>query len=214
MKKKFKPFNRVVGLDLNLKNNFATLSNGYVLKYPVIFKPILHFVKIILGYLKSQNIIDVVIEDLNFSESSVNKYIDYSKLIFLSDFKNLFKSSAEIEGIRVHITPSCYTSITCPKCGFISKDNRKTQKIFKCKQCGYKCNADLNASRNLELRYTIDFLKNSLHNIDKNGRLIPKKLTTPQIKEILMSSNFFNKLPYRRQIDIDIEEIVTFYSLN
>jgi putative transposase len=29
----FKPFNKVVGMDLNLKNNFASLSDGFVLDY-------------------------------------------------------------------------------------------------------------------------------------------------------------------------------------
>ena len=42
-----------------------------------------------------------------------------------------------------------YTSQRCNQCGFISKSNRKGQSIFKCKECGYELNADLNASRNI-----------------------------------------------------------------
>ncbi|WP_143075391.1 zinc ribbon domain-containing protein, partial [Succinivibrio dextrinosolvens] len=41
------------------------------------------------------------------------------------------------------------TSRTCPKCGHISKDNRKTQAVFCCKSCGYTANADENAAKNI-----------------------------------------------------------------
>jgi len=39
-----------------------------------------------------------------------------------------------------------YSSQTCPKCGHISKENRKTQAKFKCVKCGYYANADYVAS--------------------------------------------------------------------
>ena len=42
-----------------------------------------------------------------------------------------------------------YTSQGCSRCGFVCKGNRKTQSDFCCKQCGFKLNADLNASRNI-----------------------------------------------------------------
>ena len=35
------------------------------------------------------------------------------------------------------------TSITCPSCDKVSKDNRKTQALFDCIGCGYKNNADV-----------------------------------------------------------------------
>lgn len=34
------------------------------------------------------------------------------------------------------------TSRTCPCCGHVSKDNRKTQALFKCVECGHEANAD------------------------------------------------------------------------
>ena len=42
-----------------------------------------------------------------------------------------------------------YSPQTCPKCGHISKENRKTQAKFKCIKCGYYGNADYVASVNL-----------------------------------------------------------------
>src|SRR6202790_5431500 len=42
--------------------------------------------------------------------------------------------------------PAAYTSQTCPKilggCGHVSKENRKTQALFKCVSCGLAANAD------------------------------------------------------------------------
>jgi len=51
-------------------------------------------------------------------------------------------------------TVSAYnTSITCPKCGHIDKKNRKTQELFLCLNCGYASNADLNAAKNILIRF-------------------------------------------------------------
>jgi len=39
--------------------------------------------------------------------------------------------------------PPQNTSRTCPACGHVSADNRKTQAQFLCVDCGYESNADL-----------------------------------------------------------------------
>lgn len=41
------------------------------------------------------------------------------------------------------------TSRKCFNCGCVSADNRKTQTTFKCIECGYTENADVNAARNI-----------------------------------------------------------------
>ena len=48
----------------------------------------------------------------------------------------------------VHIDAR-YTSQRCSCCGFICRSNRKSQSDFQCKECGFRINADLNASRNI-----------------------------------------------------------------
>ncbi|MBQ9220017.1 zinc ribbon domain-containing protein [Succinivibrio sp.] len=40
-------------------------------------------------------------------------------------------------------------SRTCPKCGHVSKDIRRTQAHFCCTNCGYTANADENAAGNI-----------------------------------------------------------------
>jgi len=45
--------------------------------------------------------------------------------------------------------PAMNTSRTCPQCGHVSKDNRKSQAVFACVKCGYSENADLVAAINI-----------------------------------------------------------------
>lgn len=56
---------------------------------------------------------------------------------------------ANANGIHVTKVSAKYTSQICSKCNFCSRNNRKTQADFVCKACGFKLNADLNASRNI-----------------------------------------------------------------
>ncbi|HIF9114932.1 TPA: zinc ribbon domain-containing protein [Photobacterium damselae] len=51
----------------------------------------------------------------------------------------------------IHIDYS-YTSQTCPKCDYVSKENRRTQATFQCVECGYIANADTNAAENIKQR--------------------------------------------------------------
>ena len=58
---------------------------------------------------------------------------------------------AMANGIDVLHIDAKYTSQTCSKCSFRSKNNRK-QHNFNCKSCGFKINSDLNASRNIRIK--------------------------------------------------------------
>jgi IS605 OrfB family transposase len=55
---------------------------------------------------------------------------------------------AQRHGIPVHIGDARYTSRTCSACGCCDKRNRPSQSVFRCGQCGFTLNADLNAARN------------------------------------------------------------------
>jgi putative transposase len=56
------------------------------------------------------------------------------------------------KGISVIKVNAAYTSQKCSRCGKIDKKNRKTQSEFCCTKCGFKLNADLNASRNISAK--------------------------------------------------------------
>uniref|UniRef100_A8GEU3 DNA (Cytosine-5-)-methyltransferase n=1 Tax=Serratia proteamaculans (strain 568) TaxID=399741 RepID=A8GEU3_SERP5 len=42
-----------------------------------------------------------------------------------------------------------YTSQQCGCCAHTAKENRQTQSQFKCLECGYSANADINGARNI-----------------------------------------------------------------
>lgn len=58
----------------------------------------------------------------------------------------------ELGGIVVTV-PARNTSRTCSVCGHISAENRRSQSKFKCVECGYEENADVNAAREILRRY-------------------------------------------------------------
>ncbi len=52
-------------------------------------------------------------------------------------------------GGRLVLVPPNHTSQTCPRCGDVSPDNRRSQSMFRCRVCGYQNNADLVAAINI-----------------------------------------------------------------
>jgi putative transposase len=52
-------------------------------------------------------------------------------------------------GGKLEALPAQYTSQRCSNCGYISKSSRRSQSDFECVKCGYRLNADANASRNI-----------------------------------------------------------------
>ena len=45
--------------------------------------------------------------------------------------------------------PAINTSRLCGRCGSTDQKNRRSQSLFKCVDCGYQCNADVNAAENI-----------------------------------------------------------------
>jgi putative transposase len=68
-------------------------------------------------------------------------------------FKEMLKNKAELyTGVRVIECNEAYTSKTCGQCGRIHT-KLGGSKIYKCKGCGYEADRDMNAARNIMLRY-------------------------------------------------------------
>ena len=65
------------------------------------------------------------------------------------EFRRHLDYKQKWNGGLVIAVPSRNTSRTCPACGHISADNRKTQAKFLCIQCGHSENADLVAAKNI-----------------------------------------------------------------
>lgn len=67
------------------------------------------------------------------------------------DLQTKIEYKAKEAGIDVIKVPPKYTSQRCSKCGHICKENREIQSLFQCVKCGFKANADYNASQNLSI---------------------------------------------------------------
>ena len=119
---------------------------------------------------KTSNIISknhavVVIEDLNVTNMSksasgtleapgrrVNAKSGLNKSILdqgWGEFRRQLEYKQAWLGGEVFAVNPRNTSRTCPACGHISAENRKTQSQFECVECGYAENADLNAAVNI-----------------------------------------------------------------
>jgi putative transposase len=81
-----------------------------------------------------------------------NKNVDNKRRLHSWSFAQLYsfvEYKAEVRGIEVVKVDPRHTSQTCSRCGFQHRSNRRSQSLFLCRQCGYCCNADLNASYNI-----------------------------------------------------------------
>lgn len=68
------------------------------------------------------------------------------------DLQNKIEAKAKEQGIAVVKVDPKYTSQRCSKCGHIDKENRRDQEHFCCVKCGFKANADFNASQNISIK--------------------------------------------------------------
>lgn len=80
------------------------------------------------------------------------------------DLQQKIISKAKESGIDVVKIKPFYTSQRCSKCGYIDKNNRKTQKDFLCLKCGFSANADYNASQNIAIKGIEDIISRSPKN--------------------------------------------------
>ena len=56
---------------------------------------------------------------------------------------------------RVEKVKPAYTSQRCSACGHVDPKSRESQADFVCTACGYACNADVNAARNIAAGHAV-----------------------------------------------------------
>ena len=113
----------------------------------------------------SKNHALVCVEDLqirNMSKSATGSPEQPGKMVkqksglnrsILDQSWGAFRSQLEYKldwnrGILIAVPPQ-NTSLTCPSCEYVSKDNRKTQAHFECTSCRYENNADIVGAINI-----------------------------------------------------------------
>ena len=66
-----------------------------------------------------------------------------------SEFRRQLAYKLSWNGGFLFAVPPQNTSQTCPCCGYIAKENRQTQAVFECLECGYTENADVVGAINI-----------------------------------------------------------------
>jgi IS605 OrfB family transposase len=64
-------------------------------------------------------------------------------------FKEMLEYKLNYSGGMLVSVSAKYTSLTCPVCGNVSKENRESQVVFACKSCGFMHNADWVGAENV-----------------------------------------------------------------
>jgi len=70
-----------------------------------------------------------------------------------ASLKAKIEYKAEERGCMVVAVDPRHTSQKCSCCGHTARNNRRSQSVFICRQCGNQLNADLNAARNIAAKY-------------------------------------------------------------
>lgn len=70
-----------------------------------------------------------------------------------AQFHSFLAYKAEARGMTVVKVDPRHTSQTCSKCGYQARNNRRSQSLFLCRECGYCLNADLNGSINIREKH-------------------------------------------------------------
>ena len=134
------------------------------------------YISYIINHYKNENYNIFVLENLGSLPKSFARLKDefkgfkvgrLSKLMRLSEIKNIFQRLGNKYQVKIVLVNPAYTSQQCPHCNYISKLNRKTQEMFSCVKCGHEDNADTNAANNILNRYTKYNIVNDFNNYKK-----------------------------------------------
>jgi putative transposase len=75
--------------------------------------------------------------------------------IMRSGWGLLVRRLADKAPSRVEKVSPAYTSQRCSACGYVAAESRKSQALFDCVACGFACNADVNAARNIAAGHAV-----------------------------------------------------------
>ena len=114
-------------------------------------------------------------------------YNDLFSLLRIYSMKDTVIRMSGNYNVNVVLVNPDFTSQMCPKCGHISKNNRKSQETFCCEKCNHKNNADINAAKNIKGRFTNQKFREELQKEVADTQLIsePKILNRFKFKQKL-----------------------------
>ena len=93
----------------------------------------------------------ITIEDLNVAQMMKNKFLamDIQKQNFY-EFRKKLTAKCKEYGIELRVVDRFYpSSKTCHNCGCVKHDLKLSERVYKCPECGFTIDRDLNAALNL-----------------------------------------------------------------
>lgn len=162
---------------------------------------------------KHQDIKTVVVEKLKFSSPELSRRLNRIIQNFgYGLFKNKLEELSLFYGYEIVELNPAYTSQECSNCGYIARNNRKSQSVFKCECCGYEKNADVQSSRSNLKRFE-DKQGSAYKTLNKGIILRKVKLNFSNKIEYLISNgitgrrNLYKLLKANKYFQYDIREI-------
>ena len=122
--------------------------------------------KALINYAVKNGYGAIQMEDL----TGIKKRDDFSPLLLdwnYCDLQRKIENKANKEGIKIIKINPAYTSQRCSRCGHIDKHNRLSQESFKCTKCGFKSNADYNASQNISINGIEKIIADEINSLNK-----------------------------------------------
>jgi transposase len=86
---------------------------------------------------------------------NVSQKAGLNREIFASGWGLLVRRLNEKVPDRVQKINSAFTSQRCSGCGHVDWKSRESQAVFRCITCGFACNADVNAARNIAAGHAV-----------------------------------------------------------
>ena len=120
-----------------------------------------------------------------FNNTQYEEELNYNDLFSLLKIYSMKDTVIRMSGnynVNVVLVNPDFTSQMCPKCGYISKNNRKSQETFCCEKCNYKNNADINAAKNIKGRFTNPKFKEELQKEVADTQLISEPKISNRFK--------------------------------
>ena len=114
----------------------------------------------LIEYAVKHNCGTIQMEDLTGITDNANRFL---KNWSYYDLQTKIEYKAKEAGINIVYIDPKNTSRRCSKCGYIDKENRETQSRFICLKCGFKENADYNASQNIGIKDIDKLIKEDVH---------------------------------------------------
>ena len=113
----------------------------------------------------------IAIEDLEgIGDRTTARKADRSRLKGWAFYqlRRFIAYKAALAGVPVIAVDPRDTSRTCSECGHRERSNRKTRDEFECRHCGFGCEADWNAARNIRDRAAVG--RPDVGAVDAGGR--------------------------------------------